>query len=172
MKTNDREAAVRLIKQSGNEGYVYEESNGWVTFVIEGAVFDIKDSVIFYNPGYLVHYRYMEDHGWQFRIFDKDEMVFEYTCDWTDELRIEKNSYELALIKEWIYEQGNSVEGLEDLFDGTAHHSDRSPAYAVAQKIGLVHYQWLSANYIDADRLQEDCILDRYIQRRQETDLS
>ncbi|WP_068774276.1 hypothetical protein [Paenibacillus sp. FJAT-26967] len=51
LKTNHREAAVRLIKQSGSEGYVYEESNGWMTFVIEGAAFDIKESVIFYNPG-------------------------------------------------------------------------------------------------------------------------
>ncbi len=75
-------------------------------------------------------------------------------------------------MKEWIYEQGNSVEGLEDLFEGAAQHSDRPPAYAVAQKIGLIHYQWLSANYIDADRLQEDCILDTYIQRRQGTDPS
>lgn len=71
LKTNDRAKVEELIKNSDNKGYIFEETNGWVTFLIEGPAFDINEAVIECNPGTMVHYIYAEDHGWELRVFKK-----------------------------------------------------------------------------------------------------
>ncbi|GBG07620.1 hypothetical protein PAT3040_02176 [Paenibacillus agaridevorans] len=66
IRTNAKTKVVDLIKDSDNKGYVFEETNGWVTFLIDGPAFNINESVLLCNPGLLVHYNYAEDHGWEF----------------------------------------------------------------------------------------------------------
>ncbi|MDQ6420580.1 hypothetical protein RB620_14210 [Paenibacillus sp. LHD-117] len=158
LKTDDRNQVVKLIRDSGNTGFVFEETNGWVTFLIEGPAFDISESVISCNPGMLVHYSHAEDHGWELRIFNKDEIVFDYTCDWTDDIQIRKELFDLDLIKELVINQGNSTADLEGLFDLKDFDFDQSPAFAFAELIGLVHYEWLSADYVSKDELDEHVI--------------
>lgn len=154
LKSNDRTKAVELIKCSGNRGFVFEETNGWVTFVIEGPAFDISESVILCNPGIIVHYIFAEDHGWELRVFHKDELVFEYKCDWTDEAVMEKELCDISIIQELIANQGNSIHNVEELFDTTDFDFGESPAYRLATKLGLVHFEWLSADNME-DRLDE-----------------
>ena len=155
LKTKDRETAIELIKKSENKGYVFEETNGWVTFLIDGSVFDINESVIRCNPGLLVHYIYAEDHGWELRVFNKDEIVFEYKCDWTDEINIEKEIFNLEVIEEMIINQGNETSNLEDLFDIDEYDFENPPAYDLAERIGLVNYEWISSDYMSSDDLEE-----------------
>lgn len=99
LRTRKRDDVVNLIKNTGNKGYVFEEANGWVSFVIKGLAFDIDDSLISFNTGIIVYYIYAEDHGWELRIFNKDDLVFDYKCDWTDEILIEKELFDIDLIK-------------------------------------------------------------------------
>ncbi|SFF17492.1 hypothetical protein SAMN04487969_116113 [Paenibacillus algorifonticola] len=158
MKSNHRENAVKLIENSGNKGFVFEEANGWVTFLIEGPAYDINESVMSWNPGLIVHYMYAEDHGWELRIFNKDEIVFEYKCDWTDEISTEKEIFDIDIIKELIVQQGNPISNLEELFDLRDFDYEESPAYKLAELIGLVNYEWVSADYFSKDELNERVI--------------
>lgn len=155
LRTENQAAAVKLIKDSGNTGYVYEETNGWVTFLIEGAGLSIDRKVIECNPGLLVHYIYAEDHGWELRIYNKDELVFEYGCDWTDDIQITKSVFDLELIQEIIIGQGNQLPNLEALFNMTEFDDELPPAYILAESFGLVNYEWVSADYMDSDELDE-----------------
>ncbi|MFD0589271.1 hypothetical protein ACFQZE_14875 [Paenibacillus sp. GCM10027627] len=157
-KTDDRAKAVELIKNSGNRGFAFEETNGWVSFLIEGPLFDIHPSVIQSNPGLIVHYMYAEDHGWQFRVFNKQELAFEYKCDWTDEIVEEKTLFDLTIIKELIASHGNSSDGIEELFDISKYDFEEQPAaYTLAEELGLIHYQWLSAD--DIGNLADDSLI-------------
>lgn len=158
LKTNDRAKVVDLIKNSNNKGYVFGETNGWVTFLIEGPAFDINDSVIECNPGLIVHYIFAEDHGWELRVFSKDELVFEYKCDWTDEILIEKEQFDISIIKEIIADQGNSIDNVDEIFDLSDLDFENPPAYRLANKLGLVNYEWLSADNIE-DRLDEEVLI-------------
>lgn len=155
LRTKKKDDVVNLIKNSGNKGYVFEETNGWVSFVIKGLAFDIDDSLISCNPGIIVHYIYAEDHGWELRIFNKDDLVFEYKCDWTDEIHIEKELFDIDLIKELVIAQGNSVKDLESLFDITDYDFEEPAAYEFAEKIGLTNYEWVSADYFDDNEVDE-----------------
>ncbi|WP_409344410.1 hypothetical protein [Paenibacillus sp. MBLB4367] len=162
LKTNRQEAVIHLLKESGNEGYVFEESNGWVTFVTKGKRFKPSPSVVFYNPGLLIHYVYAEDHGWELKIFDKDELVFDYKCDWTDDLTIEKHVYDIDIIKDLILEQGNSIENVEDLFDCKSRGGlldQTSPAYLLAGQIGLSYFEWISVDYLEGRELEDNIVV-------------
>jgi hypothetical protein len=86
----------------------------------------IKKSWICLN-GILIHYIYMEDHMWELKVFNKDEVVFDFKVDWTDDLTFEKNIFDLDLLRELIIQQGNSAEDLELLFslkDGNLNYDD------------------------------------------------
>ncbi|QCT04351.1 hypothetical protein E6C60_3641 [Paenibacillus algicola] len=145
----DRETAIELIKKSGNKGYVFEEKNGWVTFLIDGPGFDINESVVRCNSGLLAHYIYAEDHGWQFQIFNKDKIVFDYKCDWSDEIIIDKDCFDLEVINELIVSQGNETSNIEEIFDIDEYDFEDPPAYQLAEKIGLVNYEWISLGSVN-----------------------
>lgn len=149
LKTTDQQKAIDLIRASDNIGFVFPEKNGWVTFIVEGPTFDIRESIIDLNPGILVHYIYMEDHGWELSIFEKDDLISHYKCDWTDDLVVEKDELNLDLLREFILMQGNTAEDLEKVFFDSRNFADEEPpAYFIAQKLGLTYYEWLSADNI------------------------
>ncbi|AEI43616.1 hypothetical protein [Paenibacillus mucilaginosus] len=158
LRTNDREAAAALLQDSGNHGFIFPVENGWVSFVVTGPPFDINDEVINWNPGILLHYIYAEDHGWELKIWSKDELVFDYQCDWTDELRIEKSRFDPYLLRELIIQQGNSADDMEAVFDLKQHYAifgNEPPPYVLAQRLGLTHYEWISSDYVDGERYPE-----------------
>ncbi|MDQ0090131.1 hypothetical protein J2T12_003545 [Paenibacillus anaericanus] len=161
LKTDNQQIVVDLIRGSNNEGYVFPEKNGWVTFVVKGEAFNIDESIISLNPSVLIHYIYAEDHGWDLRIFNKSEIAFEYGCNWTEEIQIEKSHFDLYFLNELIISQGNSTDGIESLFDidEDIFDLDEPPAFLIAQKLGLTYYEWLSEDYIDLSDLAENILI-------------
>lgn len=63
------------------------------------------EAILLHNPGLLLYYVFAEDHEWELKIFNKDELVFDYKCEWTDEFRIEKNRSDIELIRELVIQQ-------------------------------------------------------------------
>ncbi|MNO20464.1 hypothetical protein D3C76_102160 [compost metagenome] len=162
LKADCQQIVVDLIKESNNKGYVFPEKNGWVTFVLKGQALNMDEQIISLNPSVLIHYIYSEDHGWALRIFKKSEIEFEYSFMWTDddEIHIEKNHFDLTLLNELIISQGNTIDGIESLFDinEDMFDLDEPPAYAIAQKLGLTYYEWMSDDYIDTIDTDETII--------------
>lgn len=88
----------------------------------------------------------------------KDELVFEYKCDWTDEITIEKEIFDINTIKQLIANQGNSFKNIEELFDFSDFDFDVPPAYRLANLLGLVHFEWLSSDNIE-DILNDEVLI-------------
>ncbi len=159
LQTSDQQKVVELIRASNNKGFVFPEFNGWVTFIVKGPTFGIRKSIVSLNPGLLVHYSYMEDHGWGLSIFEKDEIISTYRCDWTDELIIEKDEHDMVLLRELIMKQGNSIEDLEEAFDLVKYDGEEPPAYFIANKLGLGYFEWLSADNIGDGSHYENLVI-------------
>ncbi|WP_079908318.1 hypothetical protein [Paenibacillus sp. 32352] len=162
LKTADRDEVVRLLNQTGKKGYVFEETNGWVTFVFDGEPFQADEAIVSHNPGLLVHYIYAEDHGWELKIFKKAELVFDYQCDWTDEIEVKRNLYDIRVIKELVMDQETSLEDLESIFIN--EHQDAifdeiPPAHQFASLIGLVHVDWISFDSMEWRHANEEDIV-------------
>lgn len=161
LKADNQQVVVDLLNQSNNQGYVFPEKNGWVTFLVKGGDFSLDESMISLNPSVLIHYVYAEDHGWELKIFKKAEIEFEYSWFWNDEDEIEvaKSHFNLDFLNELVTSQGNTVDGIEALFDideDALDDLDEPPAYTVAQKLGLTYYEWLSEEYIGMDDFAEE----------------
>ncbi|QDH20358.1 hypothetical protein [Saccharibacillus brassicae] len=148
LRTTDRQQVVRMIQAAGHRGFVFPETNGWVTFIVEGETWEARPEILEQNPGLLAHYLYMEDHGWALSLFEKDEEVFGYRCDWTEVFEIEKDETDFDLLRRLISEQAHSTEGLEQAFEADGYTDDVPPAYAIAQKLGWVYFERLSADNI------------------------
>ncbi|MBP2112768.1 hypothetical protein [Paenibacillus silagei] len=159
LQTSDQQKVVELIRASNNKGFVFPESNGWVTFIVKGPAFGIRKSIVSLNPGLLVHYSYMEDHGWELSIFEKDEIISTYKCDWTDELIIQKDELDMVLLRELIMKQGNSIEDVEKAFDLVKYVGEEPPAYFIAKKLGLSYFEWLSADNIGDGSNYENLVI-------------
>lgn len=160
LKTDNQQIVVDLIRKANLQGYVFPEKNGWVTFLVKGQSFEADESIILHNPGILIHYIYAEDHGWGLRIFKKSETGFEYSCNWNEDIHIEKSHFDLVFLNELIISQGNTTEDIESLFDADEDMFDleEPPAYIVAQKLGLTYYEWLSDDYIDSIDVVENVL--------------
>lgn len=150
LRTMEPQEAVKLLEQAERRGYVFEEENGWVTFVADGSSFQSDPQLISLNPGLLIHYIYAEDHGWELGVYKRDQRVFEYKCDWSDgEIVVESSGFEAAMFAEFV--DAPALEELEALF--LNEHPDEifqeePAAYRCAYFIGLVHVDWISFDYI------------------------
>lgn len=148
LHTSDKEEAVSLLKRSGKHGYVFEPTNGWVTFVIADGDFSVDEVVMEQNTGTLVHYVYAEDHGWELLVYIKNKLVFDYNCAWEDELIIKAGRLDLNVIQNLIAEQGNAADNLESIFGiediEELFSLETPPAYMIADRLGIMHYEWLS----------------------------
>ncbi|MCZ8522327.1 MULTISPECIES: hypothetical protein [Paenibacillus] len=165
LKTSDPTKAVTLLNDAQVTGYVYEEHNGWVTFAAEYKGRHIDELLSEYNPGILVHYVYLEDHMWTLTIYNKDELVFHYKADWAGSaLLIEKDLFDLEFLEELVLQQGNSTSGLEPIFDfkDSPINAENPPAYLIAQRLGLSHFEYVSPDYLsnlDEEQLEEEGIV-------------
>ncbi|MCQ6563520.1 hypothetical protein [Paenibacillus mendelii] len=161
LKTLDQTKAVTLLRDSEMTGYVYGEKQGWVTFVVDYRGANVDEIISELNPGILVHYVYLEDHMWTLKIYNKDELVFDYEADWAGEdLVIEKKLFDLEFLEELVLQQGNSIVGLEQIFDfkDSKINFENQPAYLIAQRMGLTNYEWVSSDILsefDHNQLEE-----------------
>lgn len=151
LRTFDQTKVMNLLSDAEMPGYVFGENNGWVTFVVEYRGGNVDEIISEFNPGILLYYVYLEDHMWEIKIYNKDEIVFDYAADWAgDTLVIEKRLFDLDLINELVVQQGNSTEHIEEIFDFRDNKIDYSnpPAYLIAQKLGLTHYESISLEFL------------------------
>ncbi|MDF2658405.1 MAG: hypothetical protein K0Q94_1196 [Paenibacillus sp.] len=165
LKTFDQAKAVTLLRDAEMTGYVYGEENGWVTFVVEHRGKHADKIISKLNPGILVHHVYLEDHMWALKVYKKDELMFDYEADWAGEgLVIEKRLFDLEFLDELVMQQGNSTDGLEQIFDfkDSKISYDNPPAYLIAKKLGLSNFEWISSDNLSSfndKELQEMSII-------------
>ncbi|BFT72382.1 hypothetical protein [Paenibacillus sp. P36] len=165
LKTLDQTKAVTLLRDSEMTGYIFSEKNGWISFVVDHRGKNTNDVLSDSNPSILVHYVYLEDHMWSLRVYNKDELVFDYKADWAGEgLVIEKDLFNLEHLENLILEQGNSISDLEQIFDfkDSKINYENPPSYLIAQRIGLTNYEWVSSDNLSGysdDQLEEMEIL-------------
>lgn len=158
--TNNPKEAITLINESGKKGYVFKESNGWVTFVIKGSEFNPDPAIVINNMGILLHYVYAEDHGWAAKIFKGNELVFDYSCEWDEDFLVQKNIFNIEIIKELFKNQSINIDEFERCFEIDSEEElfdlENPPAYQFAENIGLVHFAWISADYVSQDEVPEE----------------
>ncbi|PUA39778.1 hypothetical protein C8Z91_07645 [Paenibacillus elgii] len=157
LKTKNQEDVVELLKKAEKKGYVFEEANGWVTFVCNGNQFQVDEGIVSHNPGVLLHYIYAGDYCWELKIFKKNELVFDYKCEWTDEIHIEKNIYDINVIKELVLDPEVSLDDIEAIFineDEDAIFGEIPPAHQFSDLIGLVNVEWVSFDYLEGRELE------------------
>ncbi|WP_138495020.1 hypothetical protein [Paenibacillus pinistramenti] len=152
LKSSDSAAAVQLLEQAGKGGIVFPARSGWVTFVVEDAEFIADEAIVSLNPGLLVYYFYAEDHGWGAQVFNQAELVFDYECEWEEDMIVHKKLYDLKVIQQLAEEQGRDAGELKRILDEENEHEEpfafeEPPAYLFAETVGLPHYQWLAASY-------------------------
>lgn len=153
LKTANPTEAVELLKRSGLKGYVFPESNGWVTLVAEGSEFDPNEQLIAANKGIILHYACAEDHGWFFSIYQGDKRVSHYECIWEEELEVNDTELNKDLLIKLIEEPTGKVnleeieaflhpEEIEEIFENPVYNR-------FAEEIGLQYFEWLSYSYYE-----------------------
>lgn len=153
LMTLEQSKAVTFVRNAEMSGYVYSEKNGWVTFVVEDRGKNVDEKLSELNPGILIYYVYLEDHMWILKIYNKDELVFDYEADWAGEsLVIKKRLFDLEILHELIMQQGNSTEDIEQIFDFKSNeiNYENPPPYLIAKRLGLENFEWISSDTLSS----------------------
>lgn len=170
---SSQEDAIELINRAGERGFVFENDNRWTTFVIVGDEFKPSDAIVESNKDTLVHYVYAEDHGWSLSIFKQSALIFNYDCSWDNMEDFGFSEEELAhmfdggerrhsaieifdldVVTKLVEEAGNDSTDLAALFtkdEEIIFAMEVPSAYQIAQKLGIAHYAWISADSLDED---------------------
>ncbi|MFD2612701.1 hypothetical protein [Paenibacillus gansuensis] len=158
-----QEEGVELLTRAKLKGYVYPAQNHWVTILAEGSMFQENKQLVRNNLGTLVHYIFAEDHGWTLSIYERAEQVFHYDCVWEEEVDSNYGEFNLNKVVDVI--NANPVqnakvtlEELQPLFHITEFEQafELSPAYRVAELLGMPYYEWLSYEYVKSDMADGD----------------
>ncbi len=155
LRSERSEDAVELLQAVRRRGYVYAPSNGWVTFLATGSTFEPDEEIVGAARQPLLHYGFAADYGWRFTLFDRGTAVSHYLCQWQeDDLKVAADHYsrqaletvipvlepeQLDAFEVWLY-----PADLDELLEV-------EPAKLFAQAMGLVHYNWLSFDYLARD---------------------
>lgn len=155
LRSEHHQDAIDLLHALERRGYVYRSTNGWVTFVVEASTFEPDAQIVAAAPQPLLHYVFTEDHGWSFTLYDRGAVVSCYRCSWSDdELQVDDAAYSRAHLLQVIpvvqpqlledVEQWLHPRDIDELLEA-------QPSKLFAQAMGLVHYDWLSYDYINRD---------------------
>jgi hypothetical protein len=151
LRSERAEDAVELLRRAGHKGYVYQPTNGWVTFLADEGDFEPDERIVAAAKHPLLHYVSAEDHGWSFEMFERGEIISGYRCDWDDEIRVDDSKYSRdallrvapsAQLEE--FEQHLQPDDLDEMIEA-------EPSNVFAHGLGLEHYEWLSYDYVAAD---------------------
>jgi hypothetical protein len=154
LRSERAEDAVELLRRARRKGYVYQPTNGWVTFLAEEGVFEPDERIVAAASHPLLHYVSAEDHGWSFALFDRGKVVSGYRCDWDDEIRVDDSRYSRAVLQQLV---PSAAPALFDDFERWLHPTDfdelfeAEPSKLLAQALGLENYDWLSYDYMARD---------------------
>lgn len=170
LKTDDVQDAEQLLKNSGLEGYISEEShNGWVVILPNKENFEPCNEIIENNKGILLHYQYSEDSGFFFALYKEDHEIscYENSFDgmiFNDEdLNLDDLISTLNLSNEdankikKIFEEISEVfESDDDEFEGSYDLIENLCCeFMKILKIIPDAYQWVSYHYAS---LEDDSI--------------
>jgi hypothetical protein len=142
-----------VMSENSIPSYVFREQNNWTAFFpkTDPYMFNMQIPRIISNT--LLYFVNAEDHGWSYTIYNNNEMVSGYNCEWSSgEIMINESDLNADNLKNLFpdkinTEQLNTIlhpESFNDIFKNT-------PAYSFAQMLGLSNYQWLSFQYLSLD---------------------
>ncbi|MFC5653463.1 hypothetical protein ACFPYJ_30970 [Paenibacillus solisilvae] len=154
LKSDNQQEVIELLNRAKVGGYVFPVTNGWVTFVIDGGTYQSVPSLFEANTGLLFHYEYAEDHGWGFGLWAGQSCLSQYSCDWNEDLVIDDSKLNLEQLSQ---STGAALDELKELLypADIDFIFESTPAYAAAERIGLVNFEWLSGDYMDSDERLE-----------------
>lgn len=151
LRSDASEDAVELLQRASRKGYVYQPTNGWVTFLADEGLFEPDERIVAAATQPLLHFVSAEDHGWSFAFYDSVDKVCGYRCDWDNDVRIDDSCYSRAVLQRFV----PSVRlPLLDDFESRMHPQDFDELFVVepsklfAQAVGLEHYDWLAFDYV------------------------
>ncbi len=147
LKTNSKEDAIDLLERSGLRGYVFEETNGWVTFVIEGGM---NDQIVSVNQGILLHFTRTSDFlGWGVIIYEKEEELGGFSIAEMAEHRENTLTPELL---EKVTDPATAQEILKIVEASTLNEDgDTEAEWKCAEKLGLSNIEWISFEQVEGD---------------------
>ncbi|WP_448532650.1 hypothetical protein [Parathermosynechococcus lividus] len=155
LRSEQQGDAIEILRSVQCNGYVYRPSNGWVTFLAEGSTFEPDERIVAAAVHPLLHYVYAEDYGWGFTLYNHGAVVSRYHCNWgDDELHVDDSEYSRANLQQVV--PSVQLEVLDDVEQWLHPHDidellTAEPAKLFAHAVGLVHYNWLSYDYIERD---------------------
>jgi hypothetical protein len=168
LETYDQQAGVALMRRAGLHGFVFPETNGWVTLVpSSGEYGEPNDALIEASPGILIHYVNAEDQGWMLALYSNGVPVSGYSCmwldesTWSDEVQVSDEELDLDLLVRICQRHGADThvargelqrllhpDGQEWLMDFFKQNDMENPGHAVARLLGLEHYSWVASGYL------------------------
>ncbi|MCL2252786.1 MAG: hypothetical protein FWC12_12845 [Treponema sp.] len=148
LKTENINDCIDLVKKANVSGFLFPMKNGWVSFVIDEPDFKFSKKLIDANDGVLLNFINAEDHGWSFEIFNKNDKVCRFECDYT------KNNdcfYEKCIENRDCIFDDAQCKVLEKIFSIEKNEVIKNDANEFAIGMGLNFYEWVSYDYISRD---------------------
>lgn len=161
LKTDNMQDGIKLLQKAGKRGFVFAESNGWVTLVAEGESFMPNESLISANTGILLHFINAEDHGWGFTIYNGNRQISGYECFWEEDLTIDDSELDIKVIGKIIECGDEKIKDIKDILyvQDIEEAAEKNVAESFAKLIGLKYHEWVSYNYVsnEPEVYKEQC---------------
>ena len=94
-KAASKENVEDFIEELDIFGDVFDEENGWITFLPAEEFNSCVEKIGRNYPGVVLYYMYTDDHGWMMNLFSNKELISKYFCDWDNGLRIDNTMLNL-----------------------------------------------------------------------------
>lgn len=115
LRSYNRNDGVNLLKKAKLKGFVFPETNGWITLVAEGSKLTPNNKLIEANNGNLIHFVNAEDYGLYFSIYNSNKRICHYECTWLEDIAINDNNLDLDILIDFI--ENNNIKGKIDRKD-------------------------------------------------------
>ena len=171
--TKDQNEGVRLLRRAWLRGFVFPETNHWVTLVASGSMFKPNKRLIYSNKGMLIHLINAEDHGWSISVYDGRKRTFHYACTWEEDIEIDQEEYNRERMVQLINNNPHRTQTVTPLDITKVFYAadveelfERDPVAQITKLLGLVHFEWTSYEYMTREYQENaDGMLKRGIKR-------
>ena len=148
LKSENINDCINLVKRAKISGFIFPPKNGWVSFVVDEPDFKFSGKLIETNEGVLLNYINAEDHGWSFDIFDKNNRVCKFECNYNNGKEYSNEKY----IENWDFIfDNNQSKVLNKIFSINKKEPLKNDPNKFAVSMGLHFYEWVSYEYICND---------------------
>jgi hypothetical protein len=149
IRVDESRDATKLLRQAKLSGVSFGPANGWLTFVpyadlakyrnADGPRFAEDVSRLTCLP--VLHYCYVEDHGWTFALARVGHPLVSFGCWWDPKPTVERDQFDPLALAPIV--PPDLLEPLLRSFD-QQEAAQAQPAYRFAELLGLPAYKWLS----------------------------